>query len=271
MNNQTIQNQIDDHMKTLPTDVQNAIKSSSWERKILTIGRKYGLHVDQLEVLQVELSLAVLGLTGRDEFVREVMSEAKISKETMNLIVEDINHEIFEPIRNYLHTTRINEEEREISLSGLEKKEEETLSRHGVSFDVSSEDAIPTSTSVEPNIFSTPKPEIQKAPETQNPQIIHTISTIEDIIPEYSQSENAVENTENIAKSQEISGEKVPVILETIQNPQVAQVEQPTKPVEETPVDTFSFKSAQTFENQKTINNAKTVNYPKTDPYREPI
>ncbi len=139
MVNESLYNTIQEHMKKLPEGVRSAIHASDWERKILTIGRRYGLHVDQLEVLQTELSLAVLGLSSREEFVKETMKEAHIPSETMVKLVSDINTEIFEPIRVHLHEN-LEPEQNTISeiddnADELHDEEKATLEKHGIELD----------------------------------------------------------------------------------------------------------------------------------------
>lgn len=139
MTDDSTQNIIQEHMRKLPEGVRSAIHASDWERKILTIGRRYGLHVDQLEVLQTELSLAVLGLSSREEFVKETMKEAHILSETMVKLVSDINTEIFEPIRVHLHE---NLEPEQNTISEIDNNADElrdgeiaTLEKHGIELD----------------------------------------------------------------------------------------------------------------------------------------
>jgi CRISPR/Cas system-associated exonuclease Cas4 (RecB family) len=99
------------------------------------------LHVDQLEILQTELSLAVLGLSSREEFVKDTMKEAHIPSETMVKLVSDINTEIFEPIRVYLHQNlkpeqnTLSETDTDDSADELHDSEKVTLQKHGIELD----------------------------------------------------------------------------------------------------------------------------------------
>lgn len=254
MNNiQNIKNTITEHMKTLPHNVQEAIHASSWERKILDIGRKYGLHVDQLEILQTELSLAVLGLSGRDEFVRETMHEARIDKQTMDRIVDDINREIFEPIRSHLRAATEREQQvqnRDEELetkTGLVAHEEETLRRHGVSFDMDEDQTPPQKEMVAP--AETPKPEtliLSKTlskplrVETNAPKPVSNTISFSDIIQESEESEEDV-------------------------------AEEPVKNPFEIQIDPNKLPSAQTEQNQGVVAGSRKTFYEKGDPYREPI
>jgi len=256
--NSNIQKTIDEHMKTLPHDVGEAIRQSSWERKILVIGRKYGLHVDQLEILQTELSLAVLGLSGRDEFVRETMHEARIDKQMMNLIVADINKEIFEPIRNHLHKTRQEETQEEVRHSGLEKNEEETLRRHGVSFDFDEEETKQTT------LLVSQKVEEQEKPKEQIQKILETPLVISQEKPKKTNSfEDLLSigpNVVSVSQTEEVVGEVV--------NEEENQATQSPFDIE---MNSQESKTAKTQEHQKMIDDSKKPIYVSSDPYREPI
>ncbi len=257
---QDIKNLIQNHMKKLPLDVQEAIHGSSWERKILDIGRKYGLHVDQLEILQTELSLAVLGLTERDEFVRETMREAHIDKHIMETMVADINREIFEPIREHLRKTRQQayEIERE-TLSGsnsdvdvekLHQDEEETLEKHGISLDLGKEQVV-----YKPQ----PIPQEQQETPKQNPTPV-----LEKPIRLSTQQEGA---KTTISFSD--------ILKETPVVPSQQETQETQKTVSPNPfemeIDPNVLPSKSTEENQKTIQDTRKPFYEKSDPYREPI
>jgi|GEM_PF-1557484 len=288
MINNSIQNTIDQHMKTLPSYVQSAIHSSDWERRILNIGRKYGLHVDQLEILQTELSLAVLGLSDRQEFVHEVMREARVNKETMDLIVGEINRDIFIPIRKALREAqedfeaeqdRVELDETEdsepTSLSGLEKNEEDLLKTHGVSFGNDDDDEVVEkkrdSQPIEHSAPEEPQPEIAKPrliePLRLNNQVSQTtkevknndVSSLSSILG--SMSLKPSQQTEQKKENQKVAQEQ--------ENENVVEVEQGKIPGEE--IDISKLAGSKTSEHQTIINNASSSGYTKQDPYREPV
>ncbi len=269
MNNSPVQKTIDQHMKTLPEDVQEAIHGSSWERKILMIGRKYGLHVDQLEILQTELSLAVLGLTGRDEFARETMHEARIDKQTMDLMVVDINKEIFEPIRTHLRRSREAEAERrgteteKETSSGLVESEEATLKRHGVSFDfneeqeepkkpiqVEKQEIVETAPGVPEKTLSEPLVLKQKPASPSN------TTSFEDLFP------NTM-NIDDILADDEVDNDQ--------DETEVGDSEETTPSIPGDTIDHSQHAVSKTKLHQEIINQSKTPIYTKGDPYREPI
>lgn len=259
----SLKNTIDQHMKMLPHDVQEAIYGSSWERKILDIGRRYGLHVDQLEVLQTELSLAVLGLVGRDEFVKETVREGGISRQVMDLMILDINREIFEPIRNHLKQTRTREEtleavSQENTTSGLLSHEEQELQKHGVSFNLNDEQE--TSSASLP--FQTM--ELQKEDEKKPKSVLATPLTL----PTKKNSGSSISFEESIKTNIQPKKE----VVEPPQNltgelPQT-QTEQAIQGVD---LDPRSLPGAKTQKNQNTISDSRGTFYGGVDPYREPV
>lgn len=250
-------------MKTLPHDVQEAIHGSSWERKILDIGRRYGLHVDQLEVLQTELSLAVLGLVGRDEFVRETMREGGISRQIMDPMILDINREIFEPIREHLKQTRTREDtiesvKEEQTASGLRSHEEQELQKHGVSFDLNEEQ----STSSTPTTFQTKN--FVKEEEKKPQSILSKPLTLAS-----QKSPNSSVSFEQSIQTN-IQPRKEGVVQEEVVNTE-SEKSQTEQAIQGINLDPRSLPGAKTQKNQNTISDSRGILYQGSDPYREPI
>ncbi len=263
MNTQSTQNTIQEHMKTLPHDVQEAIHGSSWERKILDIGRRYGLHVDQLEVLQTELSLAVLGLVGRDEFVKETIHEGGISRQVMDLMILDINREIFEPIRNHLKQTRMREETLESvseqqTASGLHSYEEQELQKHGVSFNLDEEQTVSVPKAL-------PMQETKEVIQPKKPQSI--LSKPLTLSPQ-KKSSNSVSFEQSIQTS--IQPKKIETTNTQAINSDATQ-NQTEQTIQGSNLDPNSLPGAETENHQNTISASVGTFYGGNDPYREPV
>jgi len=265
MISRSLKNIIDQHMNSLPHDVQEAIHGSSWERKILDIGRRYGLHVDQLEILQTELSLAVLGLSDRQSFIREVTSEAHIPKETMFVMVEDINREIFEPIRDHLKKTRqknyeVDRESEHNTASGLHEEEETLLQQHGLSFSLEEDEKV---IAPAPLISSTVTEKQEDIVQENYPKpILEKPLVLNKDIPKTS-LDNLLQNStfiKNIHEDEDSSMEEGDTQNVSLEKKVIPGID----------IDLNTLPSAKTLENQKKIEAARNPIYEK-DPYREPI
>lgn len=60
---------------------------------------RYALHIDQGTVLERELMLVLLGLQDPDEFAAALYENLPVSKQTVLDIINDINQEVFVPLR----------------------------------------------------------------------------------------------------------------------------------------------------------------------------
>ena len=264
-------------MDTLPSYVQSAIHSSDWERKILNIGRKYGLHVDQLEILQTELSLAVLGLSDRQEFVHEVMKEARVNKETMDLMVGEINRDIFIPIREALRQAQEDFEKqqaREVaeesddenefqnpSRSGLEQDEEDILKSHGLSFD----DEKESDTGFVQDISEKPvlvQGGAAAQPQLNQPLMFNNKKTQEKETSSIS-SLSSVLGTIDIQPMEKSNSQQDGVFIESQKSEKTL--------IHGEDIDISKLAGAKTSEHQNIINNSSSSGYVKKDPYREPL
>lgn len=269
MTNESLKKTISDHMKTLPRDVQDAINASSWERKVLTIGRRHGLHVDQLEILQTELSLAVLGLADREEFVQETMREARIDRQSMEKIVKDINEEIFEKIRNYLKQTRQHNYEVERENNGfveeekLQEYEEETLRRHGFSFNLDEEQVVPQKKETVISLLEKKDDQTISKPSLSSPlRLVKTKDTpisFEDVLKT---NVNTTDQNVEILKTEEDINSK---------NEGISVVAQEDQNLPGSDLDPDTLASSKTQANQSLIQGGQKIFYQKNDPYREPI
>src|SRR3989344_6460619 len=86
----------------LPDDLKTALFSSAVTNNILGIGRKYGLHVDKAGELADETGLVMLGITPPGEFIRNLAKRLELDPEKAKAIAEEINQQIFQPVRESL-------------------------------------------------------------------------------------------------------------------------------------------------------------------------
>ncbi len=93
---------IEERMKQLPSVLAKAIKASNWESIVFDIGRRHSLHVDDIGDLQNELILVLTGIVHPDEFRHIVISEIGIPEDKADVIIEEINDQVNEKIKNEL-------------------------------------------------------------------------------------------------------------------------------------------------------------------------
>lgn len=276
MINESLQNTIQEHMKKLPEGVQQAIRLSGWDRKILDIGRRYGLHVDQMEILQTELSLAILGLSKREEFVQEVKHEAGIPTEQLNEIIGDINHQIFEPIRTSLRKFQEAEQTREetqVSLSGLEKKEEDILRSHGFDFDdttkqatsISSEGRLPQTKQDQTVVLDPIQSSVALESETKGPLRLDSGALGSAV------QNNSLNINDLMRLGQEYEDDSQSETQELVSEDPLENQKEQTKEITGDTIDISKLKSAQTSDHQHIISASGMSGYGTNDPYREPI
>ncbi len=96
---ENLQKTLQQRMAELPPEIQAAIQSVDFSKKLQTIGQKYLLHIDQMGTLENEVLLVMLGFVNPDEFVGNVVSEIRVPLATANLLATDVSQELFLPIR----------------------------------------------------------------------------------------------------------------------------------------------------------------------------
>ncbi|OGC80366.1 hypothetical protein A2943_01235 [Candidatus Adlerbacteria bacterium RIFCSPLOWO2_01_FULL_51_16] len=93
------QKQIEERLGELPEDVRLAILSADFEKKVQTVGAKYNLHIDQLEVLGDETMLIMLGFADPSTFAANIEKQVRVSTDQAHKIGAEITEQIFLPIR----------------------------------------------------------------------------------------------------------------------------------------------------------------------------
>ncbi|MEK7576243.1 MAG: hypothetical protein AAB482_00975, partial [Patescibacteria group bacterium] len=96
------QQEILDRYDKLPQAVRDAIFSDSNSDKMLSIGRKHGLLLNKIGVLAAETGYVMVGLTHPNEFVGRLAEIFQIAPMKAKEIAEDINEQVFKPIREHL-------------------------------------------------------------------------------------------------------------------------------------------------------------------------
>ncbi len=100
MNN--IQDKIKRQFAALPEDIRNAMASEHVSDALRKIIEKQTLNENQGDVMKTETSLVMLGLQSPANFITNIKSALNVPIEKARAIAEDINAEIFRPIRESL-------------------------------------------------------------------------------------------------------------------------------------------------------------------------
>src|SRR3989344_9664757 len=89
-------------IKTIHPDLRRAVASSVNADKIFEIGKNYNLLVDKIGELASETMYLMLGVTHPNEFVGNLAERLQVDRQTASKIADDINREIFSPVREHL-------------------------------------------------------------------------------------------------------------------------------------------------------------------------
>lgn len=164
---------IDERMLKLPPTLKEAIDSSDWERKIFDIGKKYSLHIDDLEYLETELSATIVGLSDRNEFAESLKTHLGLKDNVVEGIITDINNKIFEGIREKLQgkMSEDGSDKMENSSVVMSPTEKRVLKKAGVFVGEDTQEDEATGHSNEPQaVPSVPTPQNSPAAKVSEPK-----------------------------------------------------------------------------------------------------
>lgn len=97
-----LQSLFENRMRYLPEITARALTSIDWSSKLITIGKKYGVHVDEMEDFQEVVLNSMIGLSAPDQFEQQLLLALAVSPTTLTSIIHDINDQIFEPIHDFV-------------------------------------------------------------------------------------------------------------------------------------------------------------------------
>ncbi len=100
---------IKETLKTLPSDIRQAIANTDLAGEFKKIAEKHGLLLDQNGSLQTETLLVMIGLRPSSDFVDNLKKNLDISRNEATSIAEDVNKEIFYSIRQSLQQIQLEE------------------------------------------------------------------------------------------------------------------------------------------------------------------
>ena len=94
--------QLRERYLNLPNDLREAVSSIDSSEIIANIGSKHGLTIDKTGDLATETSQVLLGLIHPNDFIASLANNLEVDKQKAMEIAEDINAQIFKPVRESL-------------------------------------------------------------------------------------------------------------------------------------------------------------------------
>lgn len=102
----------------LPEDLKDAIFGMEMNEIVERIGRENQLNIEQIGDLANETGMVMLGVTHPNEFIVNLAERLEVDKEKARAIAQEINEQIFKPVRDSLrkiHNMREEGEEQSLS------------------------------------------------------------------------------------------------------------------------------------------------------------
>lgn len=97
-----LQSILDNRARYLPEITSKAINSVDWPAKLIEIGKKYGMHIDEMEDFQSVVLRSMIGMITPEKFEDELISALALSPANAEKILNDVNDQILEPIHEFV-------------------------------------------------------------------------------------------------------------------------------------------------------------------------
>ncbi|MFA5023290.1 MAG: hypothetical protein WC385_02085 [Candidatus Paceibacterota bacterium] len=94
--------EVSERLSQLPESFQDFLASPACVKALISISKKYNLHVDQTGKLSDQAVYTIIGLEKLSDFKTRITNELGIPEDIANLITYDINQQIFSKIRKEL-------------------------------------------------------------------------------------------------------------------------------------------------------------------------
>ena len=95
----TLEDDIKQVLAEVPPQIRALFASGKVENVAKNLMQKNQLHIDQGAIVEREIILLTLGLKDPTEFAQALAEEAHLDQQTINGIVQDVNEQIFVPLR----------------------------------------------------------------------------------------------------------------------------------------------------------------------------
>lgn len=94
--------QVEAAYQKLPTNLKNVFDSEETANILMSLGKKYALHIDKIGQLTTIVHYVLLGFLPLKDFARELKASIGVSEDISNLIIYDLNRQILSKIRREL-------------------------------------------------------------------------------------------------------------------------------------------------------------------------
>lgn len=94
--------ELEEHYDKLPEILKEAMTSTDVADAIFEIGKRHEFSLEETGILAEEISFVILGLIQPPEFTKALALRLQATPETAEMIVREVNHEIFFPLREAL-------------------------------------------------------------------------------------------------------------------------------------------------------------------------
>ncbi len=245
----------------LPDNIKQVLSAPETVDALEGLGKKFNIHLDQLDDLFEEVGLVLLGISRPVNFTENLQKKLGLPREQINAIAQEINIKIFQPIRESLKEVH-GDKEGELSKELASEKVEPIITT------VIQTTPEQTSTETKETLKNFGIEEIHEGPQLESP------SEIPDNLPIDRADLLAEIERPSISSGALSQREIAPApINQSIPTPKV----QPGL-VRDTPSDIFANKLSETVSvpSEKIDMSKDAISRPasapyKVDPYREPI
>lgn len=159
-----LQQELKKRFDALPEVIQKAIKSADVQARLRKLADAQKLHLDQWQVLENEVVLALLGFSPFEDLIENIEKEVGVSREVAESLANEVSTSIFEPIREELERQLEHPEAQAKEVSGVELFAQEALANREV--------PIPSTPPISPATPPPPLPEnktVREAPVSGGP------------------------------------------------------------------------------------------------------
>lgn len=102
---------INESYDRLGENLKEIFDSEETANTLMSLGKKYALHIDQIGQLTTIVHYVLLGFLPLKDFAKELKSSIGVSEDVSNLIIYDLNQQILSKIRQELEELSREQEE----------------------------------------------------------------------------------------------------------------------------------------------------------------